>query len=159
MNLSWNSGRVSIARSGTGNLAMAPLTIWRASEALGHFQCAGGGIRAIPGISQNGEVDERELICECDYIGWPVPYLPAALELRAPESRPIWDNHTDVEFVCQRLATKQTPFQPATWRAVEIKDWSSIRDAIFVIGKQTATWQAKLLVDLSHDLLVCLLPA
>lgn len=51
-------------------------------------------------------------------------------ELRAPEARPIWDNHADVEPVCQHLTTKQTVFQLATWRAVEIKDWNSIGGAI-----------------------------
>jgi hypothetical protein len=90
-----------------------------------------------------------------DDIGGPVSYSPAGLELRAAEARPIWNNHADVEAVGQLLTTKQIPFEAAAGRAVEIKDWSSIRAAIFVIGEQTATWQSNVLVDLGHDFRQC----
>src|ERR1700761_2719436 len=106
-----------------------------ASESLRYSQRAGGSIWATAGVPQDGEVGEREPVCERNNIGGPVPYPPAGLEIRAAETRPIWDNHADVEPVCQRLTTKQTPFEPAAGRAVEIKDWSSVRGAIFVISE------------------------
>jgi hypothetical protein len=130
------TGRIDAGRQAGLIKRRGPADDADASEPLRYFQCAGGGIWATTGIPQNREACERELVCERKDIGCPVPYSPAGLELRAAEARPIWNNHADVEAVGQLLTTKQIPFEAAAGRAMEIKDWSSIGAAIFVIASR-----------------------
>ena len=82
----------------------------------------------------------------------------ARLKVRQPNSGPIDGNKSGLMLLSPSRIAVEGPFNPRTGCAMKVKDWFSVRIAIFVVAKHSAIGEGNLPISFVSHTLLCIHP-